>query len=950
MYKFVDVLPIVNLTDDILILNTAKNSIKKDWFAFCDHFISHELKHTSLNKKPEIRNYKEGSNNFVSFSGTLKNLFGFGNGLDILDFKYTDGIYSILVTTDYEKMISMYNDSSSVRINGKFFTPISILTRFFVYQRYHKKLLFPITTKAISHFKYDFSKLFKTNKLYLELHELILKSKDKKYARSELKTLDGIISCCLWSTKEDIMNEDINQFQTYCFKNKDNIVSFPRKISVLNKIRLYLLESGVSNIDTPNIFTNSIRKNPQTIVYDMKKDPFEWLSIDKTHKLFSLKTDANLYLQRLYIDGIKTATRKKYMVAINHMFKYIIKEQEDFDTFDENTVNSMFDVNNKNTFFKYLQLQNIAEGSQYEALSVVNKFLQFCGLITPFAKRNIPKRKKKRRTITSRDAMPQEMLNELKKILTTNPPKPSTVWEPSKANLDWWKFKDIYPVQPLMMLMHLNIPIRGGQLRHLCRNKSLVFNHDGNLERFIINTDKNVNRDTLQEIPNVWEELNILKDYLQWNKEYYPTLPQYKYNNEENTPWEDIEPLFLIPNSLQPITPFQHKVYLIKLLCTYQIKINNAYQFGYIKYKSNVAWKKDSKEFFRTIEELNQANDTYLIKKIQVAYNIHAIRVTGITRYLYAGVNLNVLLMLTGHVDYNMIVNVYTKFTQEEKKEILQSAVQKLRFDQPEELVNNVESFIFNEIPCNYDTSNPKDIKKAFKENGLFSMKRKASTLQDSLDIDSGINIASIKHPTSWFPMISGICPGVQCPEGRERKCSLCSYFITGRLFLDGIIHMANLAMTSFVRLSKEHEQDKKVSTRYSDTKATKLELLVEEIMGWHEILDKIESDITKSIEDNSLMLYAPNKVIEAREVNSNLAYLENCYHAKLMGVEQDDYGLKLLTIKAIQFAQSMNEEEKVVELINDNVDAIDYLMEYYIDPKKRGLLTSFIKEISEKK
>lgn len=83
--------------------------------------------------------------------------------------------------------------------------------------------------------------------------------------------------------------------------------------------------------------------------------------------------------------------------------------------------------------------------------------------------------------------------------------------------------------------------------------------------------------------------------------------------------------------------------------------------------------------------------------------------------------------MLTGHVDYNMIINVYTKFTQEEKKDILKSAVQKLRFDQPEMLVENIENFIYDEIPSNYDIKNPKDVKRAFLENGLFSMQRKAT-------------------------------------------------------------------------------------------------------------------------------------------------------------------------------------------------------------------------------
>ena len=946
MYKFVDKLPIVNLTDDILILNTAKETIKKDWFAFCDHFICKELKQSdSLKKLQEIIDYEPKSNNFINFSKNLKNLFGFGTGLGVLDFEFNAGIYSVILTTSYEKMVKQYNEPKSVKINGKFFTARSVLSRFFIYQRYNKKLLFPITTKALSSLKYDFNLLFGDNQLYKDLTIIIKNNKEEKYIQSEIKTLNTIFSSVVWENKKDIINEQLNQFQTYCFENKNIITSYSRKTSVLNKIRLFLIEQGILNIDTPTTFLNSIRKSSLALVYDMKEDPFEWLSIDSTHKLSSLKNDANLYLKRLYVDGLTLVTRKKYMVSINHIFKYILQEQETFDLIDDNSINNMFDINNSHCFFKYLGSQNITEQSVIEIMSTANKFFEFCGLMTPFAKRNLPKSKKNRRTITPRDAMPQVMLNELKNILMTNPPKPNTMWEPSKADLSWWKFKDIYPTLPLMMLMHLNIPIRGGQLRHLCRTKSLVLNQDGNIDRFIINTDKNVNRTELQEIPNVWDELNILKDYLKWNKEYFPYLPKYQYNKEDNSPWEDIEPLFLIPNSLQPISPFQHKVYLTKLLCTYQIIMNESYSSGKIEYQVNVAWKKDGTAFYNSINELNQANDTYLMNQIQVAYNIHAIRVTGITRYLHAGVNLNVLLMLTGHVDYNMIVNVYTKFTKEEKKDILRSAVNKLRFDQPENLVDNIEEFIFNEIPLKYDTKNPKDIKRAFRENGLFSVDRKASNLQESFEMESGINLASLKHPTSWFPMISGICPGVQCPEGRERRCSLCGYFITGKLFLDGVIHMANITMASFVRLSKEHTQEKITSNRYSDTKATKLELLVEEIMGWHEIIEKIENDLTSN-DKNLPIKENDNQLIEKKEIPSEVAYLENCYNAKLMGVEQDDYGLKILTIKAIQYANTTKDNDTLNKIISSKENAIDYLMGHYLKYKEKSLLSSFIKKI----
>ena len=226
-------------------------------------------------------------------------------------------------------------------------------------------------------------------------------------------------------------------------------------------------------------------------------------------------------------------------------------------------------------------------------------------------------------------------------------------------------------------------------------------------------------------------------------------------------------------------------------------------------------------------------------------------------------------------------------------------------------------------------------------------MQRKATMNNNSDTMKSGIDIATIKHPTSWFPMISGICPGVQCPEGRERKCSLCNYFITGKLFLNGVIHMANLTMASFSRLSIEHTQEKEKSRRYSDSKISQLELLVEELLGWHQIIEKIEHDIQNK--KSNLPVLNNKNFLEYKETPMELSYLETCYNAKLMGVEQDIYGIKLLTIKAIKFASHINDNKNIQQILDDETNAVDYLMGYYSQYKKKNLLNEFIKYLEFK-
>ncbi|MCR8710979.1 hypothetical protein [Aliarcobacter butzleri] len=87
-------------------------------------------------------------------------------------------------------------------------------------------------------------------------------------------------------------------------------------------------------------------------------------------------------------------------------------------------------------------------------------------------------------------------------------------------------------------------------------------------------------------------------------------------------------------------------------------------------------------------------------------------------------------------------------------------------------------------------------------------------------------------------------------------------------------------------------------------------------------------------------------KLFNFEEIPSEITYLGNCYNTKLMGVKQNTYGLKTLTIKAIKFANSINKEEDIFKIINSEETAINYLMNYYIEHKNKNLLPNFIDKI----
>ena len=189
--------------------------------------------------------------------------------------------------------------------------------------------------------------------------------------------------------------------------------------------------------------------------------------------------------------------------------------------------------------------------------------------------------------------------------------------------------------------------------------------------------------------------------------------------------------------------------------------------------------------------------------------------------------------------------------------------------------------------------------------------------------------------------MIHGICPGVKCPEGRENKCSLCPYLITGKLFMDGVVHKINQAFAEFQRESIEMN-DEEARGYKNHAKAEYLETKFEEILGWKEILRKINIQINGDEEECSedqCLIEAKEKtkdIFGSEKMATELAYLHHAYDAQLMGVEKDQLGMKVLTIKAMKLAVSLNDVGSFGEISSDENKAIDMLMNFY---KKEGTL-----------
>jgi len=491
------------------------------------------------------------------------------------------------------------------------------------------------------------------------------------------------------------------------------------------------------------------------------------------------------------------------------------------------------------------------------------------------------------------------------------------------------------------------IPLRGGQIRHLCREKSFDFDEYGNISHFIINTDKNTRRSELQMVDNVWSELDIFVPFLKWHKEYFPNLLPIKYQDDDNSPWDDIIPLFLLPGRFSPITQRTHYAYFKKLLCIYQIERNQELAKEGKKYLANVVRRIDGRPIFETIEDAQNASLAIFDKEYKAEYDIHSLRVTGVTRYLEAGLNFKMVMMLTGHKTPAMVLDTYNRLDYEERQTLLSSAYKKVFLGIDKNLVESSKELVYDEFGELYKKDGMAGIDNGFTKNGLFSLQRKSlSSVTDLEKLELGTTIAKRSDPSTWFALIHGICPGVQCPEGREKKCSLCPYLITGRIFFDGIVHQTNMAMIRFFRLSRD-TGDEFYKSRYENKpKSELLEATMEEIIGWNEILGRIELELngnTNGKTEQGLQVFGNSKLVKTVTLPEEIIYLENEYRARMMGVEVDKHSVAMLTIRAFQFAKNMG-SEKIYEIADDGKKIVDYLMEHYESYKKDNKVESFVK------
>ena len=934
--KFENMLPMINITDQFIIGQDAYSTLEEDWLAYIQYTIKLAFNGKDTKFKT-IRDAVKTRTSLLAMNDKAKNLLGMGNKFAVIDIDI-DGNGQIVV-----KQLMSYNDLIKIfygekeKIHGV--TTRAIIDKFFGFQWSRKKLLYPISNMPQGYQRPDnWNELVEDSEISQKLSVWFkqrIKSTDKQNFYHRRQALNRVLSSTRWYSPDQVTEGEITLLKKAIKKSSEKEEKRKRADDfdrlILNDLRQMLIEGGRDDIKLPRDHAREMRSEYFGDGSELERR-FEWVDTVQHPNFAPLVKNAYSYIERLKTSGLSLGTINGKATAVNNFFRYVLKVFP-FDEITVDTINEAFDPKSNKNLLKHLEEVRATKQSAMNELYKIIHYLVHAELYSSKARKNTPLKKLKTKLQPYRDAMPQEMVSHIIDILQNRPPQSTTLWNKEKADTTWWEH-EVYPVYPMMMLFGYFIPVRGEQIRNLCRENSFVFNPQGQIDTFIINTDKNVNRKYLQEIPCAWDDLQIFVPFLKWHKEYFPYLQKVKYHNDDNSPWEDIVPLMITPYTLRPMSNSTHFDYHKRVLCQYQIEvIQKAKEEGHSNYPV-VAWRIDGKPFFKDVEELNNEKAIVFQKNIRVSYDIHSLRVTGATRYLENGVGIKTVMDLTGHTSPDTLLRVYIRLRRDEKENTLRSASEKIFFGNKETLIESSNQLLRGELTEAYERE---DISSSLEDNKLFSLYRKESTTQNNRILHQGTEIAKSKHPSTWRPMIHGICPAVKCPEGRENSCSLCPYLITGKLFTEGITHQLNNSFAHFQRESITIEEEK--SKGYNNhAKIEGIETLFEEILGWQEILSKIAVDIneectprdTAKKSEMTLFKDQAQKIFGTESLSTELAYLKNAYDAQLMGVEKDRIGMKVLTIKAMKIAVKMGDEALFDSLERNESKSIDLLMQYY--------------------
>lgn len=612
------------------------------------------------------------------------------------------------------------------------------------------------------------------------------------------------------------------------------------------------------------------------------------------------------------------------------------------ETYSESFLYKVFDYPDENmilTYQEYIEDQELSANTKSKRFTPLIAAFQggakFQSLkdikskVPIFTDTSIYRSKQTRKPITD-----YEVLERIEQILRERPPASDYH---KKLNIDssaiaWWPHYDkVVPFEPLILLMHLYIPARGINFRLADRDSFCVTDENGIIKAFHFIHDKNKKRKRPYIAPNIWQDnLDFVKDLIAYNKVHFPFLKRYKYDNQNP---DGILPLFPNSDGSACYTEGQHMAYWKKVLLKTQLELAKDGK------KTVLIYSMDPDVLLpKTVEEIDTIPQGNL-GKYKAVYDLHSLRHTGATKYANAMMPFSLLMLLTGHVDPNVLSNVYVEV---DVQAMLHEWENIQRSDVGKSVMESENSGSLREITQKktkeiLSLRDSEKLLEYLEKNAFFSIGGYLGN--DELTEKSLEEFAKI-DPIFWTPKLCGYCTSSTCPSGLENRCSLCPHFITSIAYASEIAHYVNLQnfrLQKYINMIIMNRE--KGMAEQNDSLRLSASLELEEMLAWTQILMRANEKVkNKSFDgsagDDSMLpqttegkdIYSVTHPFNADHMLLNLVY--DAIDAKMFDNESTMDATEKLVSKLIRYAAKTGEFVAIEDM--DNIEVLEWFRPTY--------------------
>lgn len=697
--------------------------------------------------------------------------------------------------------------------------------------------------------------------------------------------------------------------------------------------------------------------------------------------LFEL-TDINpKYIDIFYAYFSSQPNNQEQRRNAKHIKKFLIFLHENISELTRDNLKRIFvttvkqesknsDIRLDSIFLKYLYENIEAKSTQQDIQMIVFQSIEnhdeFAGCFSKSFLETIYKNPQSRRI--ARLALDKRILQKMKEICLLNP-IPDNYYIPSdvnKENFLWEHFDKTEPQLPIMLFIYLSVPWRKEHIISMDRNNFLKKDAKNNIIEIQVTTDKNQNNDFYIEREyfeyaiqftdsngKTYDTLSIIDDMVKYSIESFPKLEALLRHDNET--WGKITPI-LCRNSAIGFLPdgiFDGYYYKVFLQALYELK----YPYEEIQYFIQLSKEgtKKLKDYSNIYPSLNKLS----LHKANAYFNSdyfspHSIRKTNITYLISAKKTFEFVLKLSGHRALSTVLKVYIDYEMLEQLNISSEHKTAITDNFRSSKILNATQIINNYRK--YNSISIKNIKlKLHKEKLFFS----PLTLSGNKTLKPNkYETLEILMPNFWEKTDTGICTNsFNCEEGRNNKCSLCPFFLTGINFIHDIsakTMQLSSKVTELFKIINKHLEDENLSGKEAVIYEEEAQLVLAEIEAYAAIIDKINESITNDLYENisaKERLYLPVKkdvaFIKYNHIPYLSAQLEIYQYAKenLSYNLEIEHSIEVLYTKIMElivlghipadlFTENITDKEKLIDnflnLLNTN-DSIASIGKKYL-------------------